>query len=49
MAQSQETSEYTTVSVQPGTWERLDELKERGDSFDDVINRVLDAADSEGG
>lgn len=32
----------TTVQIQEETWERLDERKQRGDSFDDVIVRALD-------
>lgn len=35
----------TTIQVDDETWSRLDELKDRGESFDEVINRELDAAD----
>lgn len=45
MAQSQQSGEYTTVSVKPGTWERLDDRKGRGESMDDVISRALDASE----
>ena len=31
----------TTVMVSDETWRRLDEMKDRGDSFDDVIQDLL--------
>lgn len=31
----------TTVQVSENTWERLDERRDRGDSFDDVITEIL--------
>jgi len=34
----------TTVEVKMNTWAALDKLKERGDSFNDVIQRLLDNA-----
>lgn len=37
--------ERTSVSVYAGTWERLNERKDRGDSMDDVITELLDIAE----
>ena len=31
----------TTIEVKIKTWEKLYNLKKRGDSFDDVIGRLL--------
>lgn len=31
----------TTIGVNKGTWRRLNSLKEPGDSFEDVINRLI--------
>jgi predicted CopG family antitoxin len=31
----------TTIEVTDDTWSRLDELKDRGESFDDVISTLL--------
>jgi len=39
-----EEPETTTVEVKMNTWAALDKLKERGDSFNDVIQRLLDNA-----
>lgn len=36
----------TTVWVKDDTWERLDELKERGQSMDEIINQALDALEA---
>lgn len=36
----------TTVRVHSDTWDRLDEFKSRGDTFDDVINDALDALET---
>lgn len=33
--------EYTTINIKPDTWRDLNKLKEPGDSFDDVIQRLL--------
>lgn len=43
-------SDTTTVTVSHETWKRLQVRKEPGDSFDDVIGRLLDESerDSEG-
>ena len=41
MAESKET---TNVKVENGTWRQLNRLKEPGDTFDDVISRLLDNA-----
>lgn len=35
----------TTVAVAEDNWERLNRLKRPGESFDDVIGRLLDARD----
>jgi predicted CopG family antitoxin len=36
-------SETTTIEIKTQTWAVLDKRKERGDSFDDVIRRLVDA------
>lgn len=36
--------ETTTIQVSIETWAKLDRLKHRGDSFDDVIDRLLSIA-----
>jgi predicted CopG family antitoxin len=33
--------DVTTVKVKGDTWKRLNQLKEPGDSFDEVIQRLL--------
>lgn len=35
----------TTVRISRDTWRRLNRRREPGDSFEDVIDRVLDTAD----
>lgn len=35
----------TTVTVSDDTWKRLTKRKSRGDSFDDVIQDLLDIAE----
>jgi predicted CopG family antitoxin len=35
----------TTTKIKHSTWKRLHERKQPGDSFDDVINRVLNKAE----
>lgn len=35
----------TTVNVSDETWERLNRRKDRGDSFDDVIESLLDQSE----
>lgn len=37
----------TTVSVKPETADQLHDLKDRGESFDDVIRTLLDHAPAE--
>lgn len=37
----------THIRVTEETWSRLNKRKKPGDSFDDVISRVLDEADAE--
>jgi predicted CopG family antitoxin len=34
--------ERTNISLRHSTWTRLNSLKQPGDSFDDVINRLID-------
>lgn len=36
------TTPDTTIRVGRDTWERLNKRKRTGDTFDDVLNRVLD-------
>lgn len=38
----------TNVPVRDETWERLNGRKSRGDTFDDVISRLLDATSDNG-
>jgi len=40
-------SESTNIKVSPSTWRRLNSLKRPGDTFDDVLQRVLDESDAE--
>lgn len=41
-------NEKTNIEVHRETWRRLNHLKEEpGDSFDDVINRLIDYYDTE--
>jgi predicted CopG family antitoxin len=41
--------EKTNIEVYRETWQRLNHLKERpGDSFDDVINRLIDEYEKSG-
>ena len=35
-------SESTTIQINKETWRRLNSQKDPGDSFDDVIERLLD-------
>lgn len=35
-------NDVTTVKVKKGTWRKLNRLKEPGDSFDDVIAKLLE-------
>lgn len=37
----------TTIEVSDDTWSRLNRQKERGQSFDDVIQEVLDSSEKE--
>lgn len=34
-------SEHVTINVQPETWRELNRRKDVGDSFDDVVVRLL--------
>ena len=33
-----------TIRIRPETWRRLNNLKEPGDTFDDVVTKLLDDA-----
>lgn len=35
----------TGIRLSVSTWKRLNRLKEPGESFDDVLNRILDETD----
>jgi len=35
------------MRVSKKTWKRLNQLKEPGDTFDDVINKLIDKQESE--
>lgn len=37
----------TTIEVTDGTWKRLHQRKERGQSFNDVLEDLLDEAETE--
>lgn len=39
--------ETTTVTVSHDTWKRLQMRKNPGDSFDDVISKLLDETESQ--
>ncbi|PSQ19576.1 hypothetical protein BRD00_01560 [Halobacteriales archaeon QS_8_69_26] len=41
------TSDITTIQVSSDTWRELNSRKEPGDSFDDVIQRLLEGADED--
>jgi len=32
----------TTIQISDETWERLDDRKSRGQSFDDIVRQLLD-------
>lgn len=36
----------TTIRVYEGTWKRVNALKEPGESFDDVLNKLVDEYES---
>lgn len=36
----------TTIEVKDDTWDRLDDLKTRGQSFDDVVTEALNALEN---
>ena len=38
--------DVTTVKVSTDTWKRLNQRKEPGDSFDEVISKLLDEVES---
>lgn len=42
-------SDTTTVTVSHETWKRLQMRKEPGDSFDDVISRLLNKSNGSAG
>ena len=41
-AQTQAVKEYTTIRVTPDVADELHDQKERGESYDDVLRRILD-------
>lgn len=36
-----EDEDVTTIKVKTGTWKRLNQMKEPGDSFDEILKRLL--------
>lgn len=36
----------TTIQVEDDTWERLRGMKSRGESFDDVVNKLIKSAET---
>jgi len=36
-------SQSTTITVEKATWKQLNRWKEPGESFDDVVSRLLEA------
>lgn len=40
-------SENTSIQIKKDTWKRLNMRKEPGDTFDDLVNRLLDATEDE--
>jgi predicted CopG family antitoxin len=45
MAEQNDGMGRTTISVDDETADELHELKQRGESYDDVVNRLLEAYD----
>jgi len=43
----QQMSDDTSIRIKVGTWRQLRERKGPGESFDDVINGILDEAESD--
>ena len=41
-------ADTTTLQVSKDTWKRLNARKEPGETFDDVITRLLDDSDASG-
>lgn len=41
------TRDVTSIQIQKSTWEQLKALKQQGDSFDDVIQRLLETDQAE--
>jgi predicted CopG family antitoxin len=38
-------ADITTIEVSTDTWKQLNQMKEPGDSFDDVVSDLLDETD----
>jgi predicted CopG family antitoxin len=41
-AQSDEGTEWTSMSIRRGTYRRVKSLKSGGETFDDLLNRLAD-------
>lgn len=41
------TDQTVTIRVKEDTWERLNRRKTAGDSFDDVVRRLLDTVEAD--
>lgn len=39
--------EMMTIEIKKTTWSRLDKLKKNGESFDEVVNKLLDHHDDD--
>ena len=48
MTDADDADEKTTVKVSRETWKRLNHLKEPGDAFDEVIQRLLEQEQGNG-
>ncbi|KYH23710.1 hypothetical protein HAPAU_41900 [Halalkalicoccus paucihalophilus] len=46
-AQTQAVKEYTTIRVTPDVADELHDRKERGESYDDVLRRILNLGEYE--
>lgn len=48
MCNNDDGNRVTTVKVKKDTWQELNRMKQPGDSFDDVLQRVLQNTDDDG-
>lgn len=46
-SQTQSVKEYTTIRVTPAVADELHDRKNRGESYDDVLRRILDLGEYE--